>query len=71
MLNAVVGEDHYEVAQVVRELGVFGAALEVDDVLVVNDARGHTIRSKKAGIDGGGVTTGTAFVDSPRLEKGW
>jgi glutathione synthetase len=51
----------------ISELGVFGQFIGGGDDtgIVLNEARGHLVRTKLVGVDEGGVATGFSCLDSP------
>ena len=49
------------------ELGVYGVHLSDGDVTLVDEAAGHLLRVKLAGVDEGGVCAGFAVLSSPVL----
>ena len=49
------------------ELGVYGTFVRRGDLVIVNTAAGHLVRTKAATSDEGGVAAGFAVLDSPYL----
>lgn len=53
--------------QIVSELGIYGAIMGTSDQVVFNSESGHVLRSKKSGVNEGGIAAGFGAVDSPIL----
>ena len=51
----------------VTELGVYGAYVQVGEVVKMNACCGHLLRTKSVTSDEGGVAAGYAVIDSPFL----
>ena len=56
-----------QVSDIVSELGIFGAILGTKDNVVLNCECGHVLRSKKLGVNEGGISAGFGALDSPLL----
>ncbi|XP_076325109.1 glutathione synthetase-like isoform X1 [Tachypleus tridentatus] len=52
---------------IIGELGIFGVILGNQEDVLVNNEAGHLLRSKKIGIDEGGIAAGYGQLDSPLL----
>lgn len=66
----LVSKETPTLANTVSELGIYGTFLTVSDntsVPVINGHAGHLLRTKKVGVDEGGVATGYAVLSSPVL----
>lgn len=52
---------------ITSELGIFGSILGSKDNVIFNHQDGHVLRSKKLGINEGGISAGFGAIDSPYL----
>jgi glutathione synthase len=52
---------------VVSELGIFGSILASDAGVIFNREDGHVLRSKRLGVNEGGINAGYGAMDSPLL----
>lgn len=52
---------------VMSELGIFGIILGTKDIIHENYEAGHLLRSKRVGLNEGGIAAGFGAVDSPYL----
>lgn len=55
------------VTNVMSELGIFGVILGSKDHIQLNYGAGHLLRSKRVGLNEGGIAAGFGAVDSPYL----
>lgn len=65
--NVLVRNGKWEFCEVVSELGFYGGITLVDGEIVENKVDGQCLKSKKVGVDDGGIIVGVAVLDSPRL----
>jgi len=56
-----------ELKDTISELGIFGALLSTPDKIFLNTACGHTLRSKVASNNEGGISSGNGALDSVLL----
>ena len=52
---------------ITSELGIFGSILASKDQVLFNREDGHVLRSKKLGVNEGGISAGFGAIDSPFL----
>lgn len=57
----------YETKELTSELGIFGVVIGSDKEIIVNRQGGHTLRTKLATDNEGGVAAGLGACDSPFL----
>lgn len=62
--NALIRNGEATPTKVVSELGIFGAHLRSDNIVLSNAVAGTLLRSKHAQTDDGGVAAGVAVLDS-------
>ncbi|KAL2918766.1 Glutathione synthetase [Polyrhizophydium stewartii] len=65
--NALVRRGSVVTADVVSELGIYGAYVTDGATVHVNEAAGHLLRTKTSDSNEGGVAAGFAVLDSPFL----
>ena len=53
--------------EIISELGIYGAICGNRDEVFFNEESGHVLRSKKLGINEGGIAAGYGAIDSPYL----
>ena len=54
-------------ANITSELGIYGSILGSKNNIIFNNEDGHVLRSKKVGVNEGGVSAGFGVIDSPLL----
>lgn len=52
---------------IVGELGIYGAICGCETSILFNEQSGHVLRSKKLGVNEGGIAAGFGAIDSPYL----
>lgn len=55
------------IADTTGELGIFGSILGTKNSIIFNNEEGHVLRSKKLGVNEGGISAGFGVIDSPLL----
>lgn len=53
--------------EIISELGIYGSVLGSKNQLIFNRKDGHLLRSKKLGVNEGGISAGFGALDSPLL----
>ena len=67
ILTANVRADAASPDPIVSELGIFGSILGSKDEVIFNREDGHVVRSKRLGVNEGGISAGFGSIDSPLL----
>lgn len=55
------------ICNITSELGIYGSILASKNQVLFNEEDGHVLRSKKVGVNEGGVSAGFGVIDSPLL----
>ncbi|XP_041454307.1 glutathione synthetase-like [Lytechinus variegatus] len=61
------GFDDLKLSKVMSELGIFGTFISHNGDVVLNESKGHLLRTKSTDENEGGVASGSSCIDSPFL----